>query len=348
MKIKAKEAADLVGGTIIGNQDVSFSQIAKIETAGRDDLTLLYLPAYIKYLETTKASIVIIKPDIERTNKNATYIICDNPGKAIQTIISKYFNPEFKLSGIDNSAFIHPEAEVDSSAAIGKNVIISAGCKIGARTKIFHNTVIMDNCKIGDDCLIHSNVSIREHCEMGNNVIIHCNTVIGSDGFGYKTDEKGIYKKVPQIGNVIIEDDVELGSNMSVDRAAFGSTIIKKGAKIDNLVQIGHNVVVGENTVVSGQAGISGSTKVGNNCILAGQVGLAGHIEIGDGVIIGAQSGTAKSIEKPGMYFGSPAKEASTAFRIEAHIKNLPKYAERIKNLEQKIAELEKEKSKEI
>jgi len=344
MKINVKEAADLVGGTLIGDAGKYFSKIAKIETATEGDLTLLYLPGYIKYLNSTKASVIVIKPDIDRTNDAATYIVVDNPSNAIQKIIGKYFLPEFNLSGIDKTASIHPEAKISENVAVGKNVVVSAGCKIGAGTKIYHNSVIMQNCIIGENCLIHPNVSIREDCVIGNRVIIHSNTVVGSDGFGYNPDKDGIYKKIPQIGNVILEDDVELGSNVSVDRAAFGSTIIRKNSKIDNLVQIAHNVEVGENTVISGQAGISGSTKIGNNCILAGQVGLAGHIEIGDGVIIAAQSGTAKSILKPGMYFGSPAKEMTTAFRLETHIKNLPKYLERIKNLEEKVSQLEKDK----
>lgn len=347
MKIKVKEAADLVGGTIIGSPETTFSKIAKIETAAEGDLTLLYLPAYIKFLETTKASVTVIKTGFEQTNKQTVYIVVEDPGKAVQQIVETYFKPEFNLTGIDGSAFVHPDAIVAENVGLGKNVVISAGCRIGSGTKIYHNTVIMENCTIGEDCLIHSNVSIREETEIGNRVIIHSNTAVGSDGFGYKQDGKGVYKKIPQIGNVILEDDVELGSNVSVDRAAFGSTIIKKGAKIDNLVQVAHNVSIGENTAISGQSGISGSTKIGNNCILAGQVGLAGHIEIADGVIIGAQSGTAKSITKAGMYFGSPLKEIKTAFKLEAHVKNLPVYAEKIKKLEEKIAQLEKEKSKE-
>jgi len=195
----------------------------------------------------------------------------------------------------------------------------------------------LNNVEIGNNSLIYQNVSIRENSKIGNRVIIHSGTVIGSDGFGFNPDENGVYKKVPQIGNVIIEDDVELGSNVSVDRAAVGSTIIKRGAKVDNLVQIAHNVMVGEDTVIASQTGISGSTKIGNHCILAGQVGIVGHIEINDNVIIMAKTGIPKSIKKPGKYFGYPAKELQTALRLEAHIRNLPNYVDKIKNLESEI-----------
>ena len=212
------------------------------------------------------------------------------------------------------------QLKVGKNVAIGKNVVISSGCKIGDNIKIFHNTVFQKMFHSGMIALFISNVSIRENCVIGNKVIIHSGTVVGSDGFGYTPNEKGEYQKIPQIGNVIIEDDVELGSNVSIDRAAMGSTIIKRGCKIDNLVQIAHNVVLGEDTVVSAQTGISGSTKIGKNCILAGQVGLVGHIELGDKVIITAQSGVSKSILKSGYYMGSPAREMKVAQKISAHI----------------------------
>ena len=195
---------------------------------------------------------------------------------------------------------------------------------------------------VGNNCIIYPNVTIREDCVIGDNVIIHSGTVIGSDGFGYAPRKEGGYDKVPQIGNVVLEDDVEIGSNVSIDRAALGSTVIRKGVKIDNLVQIAHNVNVGDNTVISAQTGIAGSTSIGKNCILAGQVGIVGHIEITDNVILGAQSGVSKSISNSGRYFGYPAKDLGTSLRLEGHFRNLPKYAERIKELERKIEELEK------
>ena len=261
-------------------------------------------------------------------------------------MLRTYFSPIFPLEGIDPSAYVHPDAQLGKNVALGKNVVISAGCKIGSNVKIFHNSVLLEEVEIGDGTLIFQNVSVREKCKIGGRVIIHPGTVIGSDGFGFNPDEKGVYHKIPQIGNVVIEDDVEIGSNVSIDRAAMGSTIIKQGVKIDNLVQIAHNVFIGENTVISSQSGISGSTKVGKNCILAGQVGLVGHIEIADNSILMAQSGISKSVKKPGKYFGSPAKELSTALRLEAHLRNLPDYVERIKELESQVKSLIKELEK--
>lgn len=342
MKIKLKDAADFVGGIIIGNPNLEISNIAKIEEAKEGDLTFLYLPAYEKFLSSTKATAILIKPEFNKTRSDLSYIEVKNPNVAVQKIITSFLKPHLYLKGIDPSAFIDPSVKIGNNVAIGKNVVISANCIIGDNTFIYHNTVLMENVKIGSNCLLYPNISIREDCTLGNNIIIHSNTVIGSDGFGYVLNEKGEYEKVPQIGNVVIEDDVELGSNVSVDRAAFGSTILKKGVKIDNLVQVAHNVVIGENTAIAGQAGISGSTKIGKNCMIAGQAGFVGHIEIADGVVIGAQSGISKSINKSGKYRGTPAQEMSAELRQEVHIRNLPSYSEKIKKLEEKIASLER------
>ena len=339
MKMTLKEAADLVGGIVEGDEELQISNIAKIEEAKPGDLTFLYLPAYNKYLTTTEATAVIVNPKFDRsTRKDIAYIVVEKPNIAFQKILIEYFTPEIELSGIDKTASVHETAIIGKNVAIGKNVVISENCVVGDNTIIYHNTVIMQNCKIGANTLLYPNVSIRESSEIGNNCIIHSGTVIGSDGFGFSPDEKGVYAKIPQIGNVVLEDNVELGSNVSVDRAALGSTIIKEGCKIDNLVQVAHNVVIGKHTVISSQTGISGSTKIGNNCIFAGQVGLIGHIEIADGVIVGAQSGVAKAITTPNAkYFGSPAKEWGTTLRLEAHIKNLPTYAEKLKALENQL-----------
>ena len=339
--ITVKEAADLVGGKIIGSEENELKNIAKLEEARQGELSFLYLPSYEKYLATTKASAVLIKPKTKKTNSKTTYIEVENPNLALQKIVVEFFKPELKVSGIDKSASVNYSSKIGKNVTIGKNVVISEGCEIGDNSVILHNSVLMEKVKVGNNSLIYPNVTVREECEIGNNVIIHSGTVIGSDGFGYTPDSKGVYTKVPQIGNVVIKDDAEIGSNVSIDRAAMGSTLIKKGAKIDNLVQIAHNVVIGEHTVISAQTGISGSAKVGAHCILAGQVGLVGHIEITDGVIIGAQSGVSKSIKKPGKYFGFPAKELGTTLRLESHIRNLPNYAEKIKNLEEKISKLE-------
>lgn len=341
MQLTIKEIAELTNASIVGNENLIINNLAKIEEAIEGSLTYLYLPQFEKYFSTTKGSAIFVKPDFIRTRNDITYLIVNEPQKAYLQILTKYFSPVFKLEGIDKTAFIHPTAKIGNNVGIGKNVVISANCKIGDNAIIYHNTVLLENVEIGNDTLIFPNVSIRENCKIGNKVIIHSSTVIGSDGFGYSKNEKGEYLKIPQIGNVVIEDDVEIGSNVSIDRAALGSTLIKRGTKIDNLVQVGHNVVVGENTAISAQTGISGSTKIGNNCILAGQVGIVDHIEITDNVIIGAQSGIPKSIKKPGLYFGYPARELKESLRTEAHIRNLENYVNRIKQLEEKIKILE-------
>lgn len=340
MKIKIQEIASLINGSIFGNKNLEIENVAKIEEAKPGDLTFLYLPSYEKFFPDTKASAVIVKTNFNKSRNDITYIEVSVPEKAFFDIIRKYFKPEFPLSGIDSTAFVHQTANLGENVAIGKNVVISKDCIIGDNTKIFHNTVISENTVLGNNCLIFSNVSIRENCKVGNNVIIHSGTVVGSDGFGYSTDEKGVYNKIPQIGNVIIEDDVELGSNVSIDRAAIGSTIIKRGCKIDNLVQIAHNVQLGEDTVISSQVGVSGSTKIGNHCILAGQAGLVGHIELGDNVVITAQAGVSKSILKPGYYSGSPAMEMRAYQKIQAQVRFIPDYVERIKLLENQIKSL--------
>jgi UDP-3-O-[3-hydroxymyristoyl] glucosamine N-acyltransferase len=337
MKISIREIASLIDGKISGDDKLEISNVAKIEDAKPGELTFLYLSSYEKYFPSTKACAIIVKKGFEKSRIDITYIETTSPEKAFFTIVRKYFSPPFSLTGIDPSAYIHPNAQIGNNTAIGKNVVVSAGSIIGKNTKIFHNTTLAEDVQIGNNCLVHSNVSIRENCKLGNNVIVHSGTVIGSDGFGYSPNEKGEYEKIPQIGNVIIEDDVEIGSNVSIDRAAIGSTIIKRGCKIDNLVQIAHNVILGEHTVISAQTGISGSTKVGDHCILAGQAGIVGHIELGDNVIITAQSGVSKSILKPGYYSGSPAMEMKSYQKMQAQVRFIPDYIERIKELENQV-----------
>ncbi len=340
MKLSLKDIADYIGGELIGDEKVEIDNLAKIEEAKPGDLTFLYLSHYEKYFADTKASALLVKPGFEKTRNDISYIEVPDPNKSFFKLVRKFFPPSYPLEGIDKTAFVHTEASLGENVSVGKNVVISRGCRIGNNAKIFHNTVLLQDVEIGDDCLIFPNVSIRENCKLGSRIIIHPGTVIGSDGFGFEPDKDGKFHKIPQIGNVIIEDDVEIGSNVSIDRASIGSTIIKSGVKIDNLVQIAHNVYIGEDTIISAQAGISGSTKVGRNCFILGQVGLTGHIEIADGVILIAQSGVSKSITKAGTYFGSPAKEVKTAFKLESHIRNLPEYVKKISELEKELKNL--------
>jgi len=346
MKLKIQEIASFINGKIIGDPNTEINNVAKIEDAKSGDLTFLYLSSYEKFFKSTKASVIIVKQDFNKSRNDITYLEVNSPEKAFFAILKKFFSPEFSLEGVDPTASINKSAKIGDNVSIGKNVVISENCKIGNNNKIYHNTVILENSEIGDDCLIFPNVNIRENCKVGNRAIIHSGTVIGSDGFGFIPDEKGVYQKIPQIGNVIVEDDVELGSNVSIDRAAIGSTIIKRGCKIDNLVQIAHNVVVGEDTVISAQAGISGSTKIGKNCILAGQAGLVGHIELGDNVVITAQSGVSKSFLKPGYYMGTPAAEIKSHQKLQAQLRNIPNYIEEINNLKIEIKSLKEQIAK--
>lgn len=341
--IKLSEISELVGGKITGDPNVSINSVARIDEAKKGDLTFLYLREFEKYFTSTGASAILVTPGFVKSRDDISYIEIDAPEKAFAAVIVKYFSPKFELTGIDKTSFIHNTSTLGKNVALGRNVVIGENCRIGDNVKIFHNTVLLDNIEVGSNTIIFQNVSVREHCKIGNNVIIHAGAVIGSDGFGYQKDEKGCYNKVPQIGNVIIEDDVEIGANTTIDRAALGSTIIKKGAKIDNLVQIAHNVTVGNNTVMSAQSGVSGSVKIGNNTIIAGQVGIAGHLDIADNVVLMAQSGVSKTISKPGFYFGTPSKEAKIAKILEAHFRNFPEYVERIKRLEEEIKKLKDE-----
>jgi UDP-3-O-[3-hydroxymyristoyl] glucosamine N-acyltransferase len=341
MKITLKEISELVGGKIIGNENIEISNVSKIYEATENDLTFLYLPNYVKYLATTNAKAVIISPNLEKSRSDITYIEVQNPDIALQKVIIKYFSSINHIVGIAESASIHPSAKIGKNVAIGKNVVISENCSVGDNSIIYHNSVILESTTIGSNCLIYPNVTITFGNIIGNNVIIHSGTVVGSDGFGYFPNELGEFTKVPQIGNVVLEDDVELGSNVSIDRAAMGSTIIKQGTKIDNLVQIAHNVEVGKHTAISGQSGIAGSAKVGDHCIFGGQVAISGHIEIGNQIMMGGKSAASKSILTPGKYFGIPAKEIRIAFKEQAHIRNLENYSNQIKELEKKFSELE-------
>jgi UDP-3-O-[3-hydroxymyristoyl] glucosamine N-acyltransferase len=345
MEITLKEISQFIGGKITGDETLEISNLSRIEEAKENDLTFLYHPSYEKFFPETKASAILVKPDFKKTRDDIAYIEIDKPEDAFAELIINFFSMEVLLDGIDETAYIHKNAEIGENVALGKNVVISAGCKIGNNVKMFHNTVLLENIEIGNDCILYQNVNIREDSIIGNRVIIHAGSVIGSDGFGFNPDEKGRYRKVPQIGNVIIGDDVEIGANACVDRAALGSTIIGRGTKIDNLVQIAHNCEIGEDTVISGQAGVAGSSRVGDNCMLAGQVGIASHLNLGNKVVLLAQSGVTKSL-KPGYYFGTPAKELKTAHKLEAHVRRLPEYSDRIRVLEKEINQLKEQLSK--
>jgi len=335
------EIAGHIGGQLVGNANIQIEGTAEIDKAIRGTITFLANLKYKHFLETTGASAVIIDKKIP-FKPHIPYIVVDDAYFAFLKVFL-LFNPRKELlpPGIHETAIVDPGAVLGEAVAIGANVYIAPGVYIGKGTKIFPNTVILNNVHIGEDCLIYPNVSIREDCQIGNRVIIHNGVVIGSDGFGFAPHE-GKFHKIPQVGKVVIEDDVEIGANATIDRATMGETRIKAGAKLDNLVHIAHNVVVGGNTVMAAQTGISGSTKIGRNVMIGGQVGTVGHITIGDGAQIGAQSGVSKDVKPGEIVFGYPARPIMKTKRIEATLNNLPALLKRIRQLEKKIEELQK------
>lgn len=336
--ISSGQLCQLLKGQLIGNSDILIEGIEGIEFAKESELTFYGNPKYKKYFDSSDSDCIITYPQENLPNDNSkAYIIVENP----------YLEFVKFLIFLDNSRKLSRRIPQDnqmisSSAKISKSSIIYAGTFIGENVEIgddsiiYPNSVIMDNSVIGKDSIIHSNATIYSDCIIGDNCIIHSGAVIGSDGFGYLEDDKSQYHKIPQLGNVIIENNCEIGANTTIDRATVGSTIIKSGVKIDNLVHVAHNCIIGENTGIAAQTGISGSVKIGKRNRFGGQVGIAGHIELGDDIILLAQSGIAKSIEKKGTYFGSPAKDQRTAFRIEAALRKLPEIIKELNHLKSK------------
>jgi len=339
MRKTIAEIAKLVNGEIVGNPDVVITGICGIKEAKEGDLTFVANPKYLSLMENTQASAIITSREIKVAPK--PIIRTDNPSLAFAKMVSFIF-PEDSIpfKGVHKTAIIGKDVKLGKDAAIGPYVIIDDNAVIGDKTVIYGGCYIGHHSTIGSESLIYPNVSIREKITIGNRVIIHSGTVIGSDGFGFATI-KGLHHKIPQIGTVIIEDDVEIGANVTIDRARFDKTIIGKGTKIDNLVQIAHNVIVGENSIIVAQAGISGSTVIGKNVMLAGQAGLVGHISIGDGAIVAAQAGVTKSIPANTKVSGYPAKPHDIAKVVNACLQRLPQLVEKVKELQKKIEELE-------
>ena len=335
-----KEIAELVGGEIVGDENIVIRGIAGIQEAVEGDLTFLANPKYLSYLEKTRASAVITSRDIQAQPK--PIIRTDNPSLAFNKAVI-FILPEQKehFKGIHKSAVIGKNVKLGRNVSIGACVVIEDGCSIGENTIIYPNCYLGRNSSVGDGALIYSNVSIRENCSVGNRVIINCGTVIGSDGFGFVTVE-GIHHKIPQAGTVVVEDDVEIGANVTIDRARFDKTIIGQGTKIDNQVHIAHNVRVGKNCLIVAQVGISGSTVIGNNVILAGKVGVVGHISIGDNSVVMAGAGVVKSLPAGSIVWGLPAKPVDEAKKISACVQILPKLFETVKGLKNKIEAIEK------
>jgi len=347
MQFTAQEISLLLEGTVDGDPNVLVNQLAKIEEAESGSLSFLANPKYEQFLYSTGASVVIVNKDLILTDTtNATLVRVDNAYSAFTVLLEKYNTIKLNKSGIESPSFIHPTAKIGKNAYIGAFAYIGPNVKIGDNCKIFPNTYIADDVSIGNNVTFYAGVKIYFDCHIGNNVIIHSGAVIGGDGFGFAPKPDGTYTKVSQIGNVILEDDVEVGANTTIDRATLGSTIIRKGVKLDNLIQIAHNVEIGSDTVVAAQTGISGSAKVGENCIIGGQVGIVGHISIAKGTQVQAKSGIGRSIDEEGRkWAGAPATYYQDHMRSQVVLNRLPDLEKKIEELERLIAELRKERT---
>jgi UDP-3-O-[3-hydroxymyristoyl] glucosamine N-acyltransferase len=346
MTFSALQIAALINGKTEGNANISVTSFGKIEEAEDGQLAFLANPKYEEYLYSTKASVIIINEALElKQPVTATLIRVSDAYTAFAKLLSTYQQMmQQQLTGVQEPVYISASASYGENVFIGAFAYLSDNVKVGNGTKIYPNAYLGNNVKIGDNSIIHAGVKIYHDCVIGNNVIIHAGTVIGSDGFGFAPQADGSFKKVPQIGNVIVEDNVEIGANATIDRATIGSTIIRSGAKLDNLIQIAHNVEIGNSTVVAAQSGISGSTKVGKGVMIGGQVGIVGHINIGDGAKINAQSGVSKSVEAGKAVTGSPAHDYTSALRSQAISRKLPELEKRIKELEAIVKQLISEK----
>jgi UDP-3-O-[3-hydroxymyristoyl] glucosamine N-acyltransferase len=334
------EIASLIGGRVEGDAGVVITGAAGIQDAGPGDITFIANPRYKPYAARTGASAIVTSPDMAPAGKSL--ILVENPSLAFSTVIS-LFGPEKVLypEGIAASAVIGRDCRVGAHAAIGPHAVIEDGVVIGENTVVYGGCHIGCGTHIGRDCLLYPHVTVREYTTVGDRVIIHSNTTVGSDGFGYVTVQ-GRHHKIPQVGTVVIEDDVEIGANCAIDRARFNRTLIGAGTKIDNLVHIAHNVTIGKNCLIVAQVGISGSTSIGNNVVLAGQVGLVGHITVGDNAVVMAQSGVSKSVPEGAVLWGYPAKPEQTAKRVNACVQNLPRLFDAVSELKKRLGELEK------
>ncbi len=339
MKKTLKEIASFINGEIIGDERAVITGVAGIEDAAPGDITFLANPKYRAYLDKTEATAIITSQDITHAAKSLIRV--ENPSLAFVKIVSFILPAQEHIpAGIHATAVIGKDVCLGKQVALGPGVVIEDGVSIGDRTVIYGPGYVGRQSIIGSESLIYPNVSIRERATIGNRVIIHSGSVVGSDGFGYVTVD-GAHHKIPQVGTVIVEDDVEIGSNVSIDRARFDKTVIGAGTKIDNLVHIAHNCVIGKNCLIIAQVGISGSTTVGNNVILAGQVGVVGHIKIGNNSIVMAQSGISKSLPDGSIVWGTPARPANIAKRISASLLQLPRLFNTIGALKKQIEALE-------
>ena len=342
MEFSAKQIAEFIQGRVEGDENTTINTFAKIEEGKAGAISFLSNPKYTHYLYETQSSIVLVNEDLVLEHPvNATLIRVKNAYESVAKLLQLYESMKPKKTGIDPLAFISPTAKIGKNCYIGAFAFIGEGVTIGDNTQIYPHVVIEDGATLGDSCLIYPNVSIYHDCRLGNDVTIHSGSVIGADGFGFAPSTEG-YDKIPQIGIVIIEDHVEIGANTCVDRSTMGSTIIHKGAKLDNLVQIAHNVEVGENTVMSAQVGIAGSAKIGSWCMFGGQAGFAGHITVGDKTFVDAHCGVNSSVKGNESLIGSPAMEPKNFFKSSVLFRKLPDIYKQLNALQKEVDELKK------
>lgn len=346
MEFTAKQIAQYIQGQVIGDENAKVDAFSKIEEGVEGSISFLANPKYTHYLYETKSSIVLVDDQITLEQPASTTIIrVQNAYDCVAKLMQLYESAKHRKTGIDQQAFISPTAKIGNNVYVGAFAYIGDEAVIGDNTQIYPNTVIGDQVVVGSDCIVYPNVTVYQNCKVGNRVTLHAGCVIGADGFGFAPTEER-YDKIPQIGIVTIEDDVEVGANTCIDRSTMGSTFVRKGVKLDNLIQIAHNTDIGENTVISAQTGIAGSTKVGKWCMFGGQVGIAGHITIGNKVFLGAQSGIAGSIKDNQKLIGTLPMEEISYFKSQAIFKRLPELYKQINLLQNEVEQLKNNLSK--
>lgn len=340
MEIAIEQVALLIGGKVEGDGDAKVNRLEKIEEATEGSIAFLANPKYLPYIYTTKATAVIVKSDFEPEKEiRASLIKVEDPYSAFAKLLEEYQKLTAKVkTGIEQPSFQHETAHYGEHVYLGAFSYLGEDAKVGNNSKIYPNVYLGDGVEVGENTIIHSGVKIYANCKVGSNCVLHAGVVVGSDGFGFAPQADGTYKSIPQTGNVIIEDHVDIGANTTIDCATMGSTIIRSGVKIDNLVQIAHNVEVGKNTAIASQAGLSGSAKIGENCQIGGQAGITGHLNMANKTIIGPQAGVPKTITEEGkVWFGSPIMEHRDFLRASIILRNLPNLLDRVKELEKKL-----------
>jgi UDP-3-O-[3-hydroxymyristoyl] glucosamine N-acyltransferase len=339
MKFTAEQIAGLLHGEVVGNPSETIHGVSKIEEGKTGTLAFLANPKYTHYIYTTQASVVLVNNSfVPDAHIAATLIKVPDAYRAIAQLLEMYEQMQPQKTGIEQPSFIHPTSSLGEFPYVGAFAYVGENCRIGNNVKIYPQVYIGDNVTIGDNTILYAGVKIYKQCKVGSNCIIHAGAVIGSDGFGFAPDENNVYKKIPQIGNVVVEDNVEIGANTTLDRATMGSTTVRSGAKLDNLVQIGHNVEIGSNSVIAAQTGVAGSAKIGKEAMIGGQVGIAGHISLADGIKIGAQAGVGNTITDKGvMLMGSPAFDLRTFHKAHVVFKKLPEIYVQLNRIEKEL-----------